>query len=48
MLRPVGSSRDGDYEVVLLDHNVPARKFSMAGDAVGELKNLAFGVAKEE
>lgn len=47
MLRPVGGSRDGDYEVVLLDHNVPARKFSMAGDAVGE-KNLAFGVAKEE
>lgn len=48
MLRPVGGFRDGDYEVVLLDHNVPARKLSMASDAVGELKILAFGVAKDE
>lgn len=44
----VGGFRDGGYDVVVLDHNVPARKVSMAGDAVGELKNLAFGVAKGE
>lgn len=38
----MGCLRDGGYDVVVLNRNVPAGKVSITGDAIGELKNMAF------
>lgn len=42
----MGGFGDGGYHVMILDHNVPSLKGTVVGDAVGEVVNLAFGVAR--